>query len=167
MMRFRHLDYPESTPVEELGPAALEALLDRGDLESWVPLAQAIRRDPRGPLADRVLSLLEAHPLYGTSALWRAWIEDLRERPARAPDTASSLSGLRRRRGLTQQELGELMGITQSDVSKLERRSDLRLSTLESYVHATGGRLALTAHYPDEVLDIELPRSARKTEKRT
>ena len=153
-MRFRHLDYPRGTPVEELGPAAIEALLERGDLGDWRPLAAAIRADPNGPLAERVLRLCEIRPMYGTSTLWRAWIERLRQGPDRA--AARSPAELRRRRGLTQQEVGRRMGISQSDVSKLERRPDLRLSTLRGFVEATGGQLVLGVRYPDERDEIRL-----------
>ena len=37
-MGFRHLDYPVNAEVTRLGPAAIDALLERGDLDSWVPL---------------------------------------------------------------------------------------------------------------------------------
>jgi hypothetical protein len=44
--------------------------------------------------------------------------------------------------------------MAQSDVLKLERRGDTRLSTLERYVSATGGRLRLIAEYPDISYEI-------------
>ena len=78
-MRHRHLDY-EGVPVEDLGLAALDDLLERGDFGDWRPLARAIARDPHGALSERVLHLCEAHPIQGTSALWRAWIADRRGR---------------------------------------------------------------------------------------
>lgn len=78
-MRYRHLDYPPGTPVEALGRAAIDDLLDRGDLRDWAPLARAIARDPRGELADTVLHLCAAHPMYGTSVLWSSWIGRLRD----------------------------------------------------------------------------------------
>lgn len=146
----RHLDYPADTPVGDLGPAALDDLLDRGDLERWAPLVAAIRADPNGPLASTVVELCRAHPMYGTSALWQRWIERLR---AKQPN-AVALATLRRRRGVTQDEVGRRMGIAQSEVSKIERRADVRLSTLRAYVEATGGRLGLRAIYPDEELPI-------------
>lgn len=146
-MEHRHLDYPPETPVDGLGPAALDDLLDRGDLEAWAPLARAILADPHGELADTVLGLCDAHPMYGTSVLWRTWIQRLREE--RSP-RERSLGDLRRERGLTQAEVGERMGISQSDVSKVERRSDVRVSTLRAYVEATGGRLELRVRYPDD-----------------
>ncbi len=77
-MRFRHLDYPPDARVAELGLAALDDRLDRGDFDDWAPLAHAVADDPHGALADKVLHLCEAHPMYGTSTLWRSWIARLR-----------------------------------------------------------------------------------------
>lgn len=62
-MRFRHLDYPATASIVELGPAALDSLLDRGDLESWKPLAREVARDPFGDVATTVLRLCDAHPM--------------------------------------------------------------------------------------------------------
>jgi hypothetical protein len=44
---------------------------------------------------------------------------------------------------------------TQPEVSKLERRGDIRLSTLRSYVEALGGSLSVVARFEDG--DVELP----------
>lgn len=164
-MRFRHLDYPADTPVEELGAAGLDDLLDRGDLTAWAPMARAIRHDPFGELSEMVLGLCEAHAMYGTSSLWRIWIERLR---ARAPDESVTLSELRARAGLTQEHVAKRLGISQSDISKLERRSDLKVSTLRSYVAAVGSRLNVLVTLPGTAapLRLRLPdvaRSARQT----
>jgi len=146
-MRFRHLDYDEEAGVADLGPAAIDDLLDRGDFEAWIPLARAIRRDPASTLTDTVLRLCEAHPMYGTSPMWRTWIERLHGAPvAREPVT---LAQARKRSGLTQQEVAERMGISQSDVSKLERRSDVRMSTLRAYLEALGSTLDITVDLGD------------------
>ncbi|MGH8896220.1 MAG: hypothetical protein ACRDZ4_04150 [Egibacteraceae bacterium] len=54
--------------------------------------------------ADTVLGLVDAHPMYGTGALWRSWIGRLRDRrPSAAP-----LAAIRRSAGLTQAQLAEL-----------------------------------------------------------
>ena len=45
--------------------------------------------------------------------------------------------------------MAELLGIRQENVSRLEKRSDLLLSTLVSYVAAMGGKLRLVAEFPD------------------
>src|ERR1700684_791401 len=42
-----------------------------------------------------------------------------------------------------------LMGVEQENVARLERRADLLLSTLSSYVAAMGGKLRLIAEFPD------------------
>ena len=50
---------------------------------------------------------------------------------------------------LTQARLAEMLDIGQDGVSRLEKRSDLLLSTLRAYVRAMGGSLDLVARFPD------------------
>ena len=60
-----------------------------------------------------------------------------------------TLRELRRARKLTQVRMAKQLGITQDSVSRLEKRSDLLLSTLRKTVEAMGGRLTLVAEFPD------------------
>lgn len=60
-----------------------------------------------------------------------------------------TLRDLRRAQQLTQERMAELMGVEQENVSRLERRADLLLSTLSSYVAAMGGKLRLVAEFPN------------------
>ncbi len=60
-----------------------------------------------------------------------------------------SLRDLRRAQRLTQQRIGDSLGIGQEGVSRLEKRSDLLLSTLRGYVEAMGGHLQIVAEFPD------------------
>src|SRR2546421_9537279 len=60
-----------------------------------------------------------------------------------------TLRELRRARKLTQVRMAKKLGITQDSVSRLEKRSDLLLSTLRKTVEAMGGNLALVAEFPD------------------
>ncbi len=60
-----------------------------------------------------------------------------------------TLRDLRKARELTQARMAEELGITQDGVSRLEKRSDLLLSTLRKSVEAMGGRLSLVAEFPD------------------
>jgi DNA-binding XRE family transcriptional regulator len=60
-----------------------------------------------------------------------------------------TLRELRRARKLTQVRMAKVLGITQDSVSRLERRSDLLLSTLRNTVKAMGGNLSLVAEFPD------------------
>ncbi|MBI3958631.1 MAG: helix-turn-helix transcriptional regulator [Chloroflexi bacterium] len=55
------------------------------------------------------------------------------------------LRALREAAGLTQEELAQRVAVTQSQLSKLERREDFRLSTLRRYVAALGGQLEIVA----------------------
>lgn len=139
--RHRHLDYPATTPPHRLPLAAVVDLLDRGDLADWLPIARAVADDPHGPFAREVQRLVDAFPMYGTSRLWRAWID--RARATAPPGPTRTLAESRRDHGLTQVEMAERMGMSQSDLSKLERRDDLRVSTLKAVAHALGGRLQL------------------------
>lgn len=144
-MIHRHLVVEPGTPPEELPAAAVSDILERGDLDDWRPIAAAIAEQPHGELADRVMEIVDAHPMYGVSPLWRAWIERCRARVETRvpPRQQASLAELRRRQGLTQVELATRRGISQSDLSKLERRGDVRISTLRAHVRALGGRLRL------------------------
>lgn len=70
-----------------------------------------------------------------------------------------TLRQLRELLGLTQDELAERLEIGQDNVSRLERRDDVKLSTLRGYVEALGGELHVTATFPDRS-PIELASSA-------
>jgi DNA-binding XRE family transcriptional regulator len=60
-----------------------------------------------------------------------------------------SLRQLRKARRLTQTRVAKALGISQDSVSRLERRSDLLLSTLRKTVRAMGGDLHIVAKFPD------------------
>jgi transcriptional regulator with XRE-family HTH domain len=60
-----------------------------------------------------------------------------------------TLRELRHARKLTQVRIAKKLGITQDSVSRLEKRSDLLLSTLRKTVEAMGGNLSLVAEFPD------------------
>ena len=60
-----------------------------------------------------------------------------------------TLRELRHARKLTQVMIAKTLGVTQDSVSRLEKRSDLLLSTLRKTVEAMGGNLSLVAQFPD------------------
>ncbi len=60
-----------------------------------------------------------------------------------------SLRDLRKARKKTQVRVAKELGINQENVSRIEKRSDLLLSTLSGYVEAMGGTLRLVAEFPD------------------
>ncbi|MGL6344578.1 MAG: XRE family transcriptional regulator [Waterburya sp.] len=61
-----------------------------------------------------------------------------------------TLQELRKQRQLTQEDMAKLLGIKQENVSRLERRNNLHLSTLKDYIHALGGKLHLVIEFPDQ-----------------
>jgi transcriptional regulator with XRE-family HTH domain len=60
-----------------------------------------------------------------------------------------TLQELRKAREHSQEELAEILGIRQGDLSKFEHRTDAYLSTVRRYVEALGGTLDLVASFPD------------------
>ena len=60
-----------------------------------------------------------------------------------------TLQELRKAMKLTQEQLAEMLKIRQATIAQTEKRSDLMLSTLRSYVEAMGGKLCLTVEFPD------------------
>lgn len=59
------------------------------------------------------------------------------------------LHELRRARGLSQRALAEVLHVEQPAIAKLERRTDMYLSTLRSHIEAMGGQLEIIAKFPD------------------
>lgn len=62
---------------------------------------------------------------------------------------AMPLDELRHAREITQQHLAGLLGVNQAAVSRMERRTDMYVSTLRSFIEAMGGRLEVRAVFPD------------------
>lgn len=67
---------------------------------------------------------------------------------ARAKELAT-LKDLRLAAEKTQEQLAETLGVGQDTISRLEKRSDMLLSTLRHYVESMGGKLELVAQFPN------------------
>lgn len=59
------------------------------------------------------------------------------------------LAELRQAQALTQTTMAELLETSQGEVSKIEKRTDMYVSTLRRYIEAMGGRLDVVARFPD------------------
>jgi uncharacterized protein (DUF885 family) len=107
-------------------------------------VAEAIISDEEWAQAEtaheRFKALLETKPR--AKARHDAVLAEINSRQA-------TLRRLREARALTQSTLGELLDMDQSEVSRLERRSDMMLSTLKRFVQATGGEMHIVVSYPD------------------
>lgn len=71
------------------------------------------------------------------------------------------LEEIRKARQMTQARLAETLGVNQGEISKIEHRTDIYISTLAGYVEALGGKLEIRAIFPDREMQIsqfeELP----------
>jgi predicted transcriptional regulator len=65
------------------------------------------------------------------------------------------LHELRKARDLSQEELAATLGVNQATISKLERRTDMYISTMRRFVDAMGGELEITARFPEGVVAID------------
>ena len=61
-----------------------------------------------------------------------------------------TLQALRKAAGLTQAKVSQELNMPQSNVSRLEKNSDMLLSTLQGYIAALGGKLSLTVELPNK-----------------
>ena len=67
---------------------------------------------------------------------------------ARAMELAT-LKDLRQAAQQTQEQLAATLGVRQDTISRLEKRSDMLLSTLRHYIESMGGKLELVAQFPN------------------
>jgi DNA-binding transcriptional regulator YiaG len=65
-----------------------------------------------------------------------------------------ALDELREARKLTQAQLANTLKVDQGSVSKLERRTDMYVSTLRNFIRAMGGELHIRADFPDGSVEI-------------
>ena len=67
---------------------------------------------------------------------------------------AMALPELRDLLQVTQDDLADRLAISQSNVSRLERREDMLISTLREWVSALGGELQILAVFPDGAVPL-------------
>jgi len=65
-----------------------------------------------------------------------------------------ALNELRKQRSLSQETLAEALGVSQENVSRIERQGDITLSTLDRYIAGLGGKLEIRAIFEDD--DVQL-----------
>jgi transcriptional regulator with XRE-family HTH domain len=89
---------------------------------------------------------------------------ELTSEPGRVAEGAIAmpLDALRDARQLTQVQMAQLLKISQGAVSKVERRTDMFVSTLRNYVRAIGGDLEIRAVFPEGDVLIDQFSQARR-----
>ena len=80
--------------------------------------------------------------------------ERIRQSMAEAPGIMT-LYQLREARNLTQVSLAKVLQVNQGAVSRMEKRTDMYVSTLRSYIQAMGGQLQVKAIFPEGEVEIE------------
>lgn len=76
------------------------------------------------------------------------------EEKANAMLAEMPLNELRQARGLSQKMLAEVLHVQQPSIAKIEKRTDMYISTLRSHIEAMGGELEVVAKFPDGVVKI-------------
>ncbi|MDD5034759.1 MAG: XRE family transcriptional regulator [Methylococcaceae bacterium] len=64
------------------------------------------------------------------------------------------LNELRQARGLSQKMLAEALLVQQPAIAKIEKRTDMYISTLRSHIEAMGGQLEVVARFPNGTVKI-------------
>jgi len=89
--------------------------------------------------------LLKAMPVNRQQRIEKRFCDSLAAMP---------LDQLRKAQEMTQLQLAEILGVNQGEVSKIEHRSDICISTLADYIEAMGGRLEIRAVFKDREVRI-------------
>ena len=76
------------------------------------------------------------------------------EAKAKAMLADMPLNELRQARGLSQKMLADVLHVQQPSIAKIEKRTDMYISTLRSHIEAMGGQLEVVARFPDGVVKI-------------
>jgi transcriptional regulator with XRE-family HTH domain len=66
-----------------------------------------------------------------------------------------TLYQLREARSLTQVNLAKVLNVNQGAVSRMEKRTDMYVSTLRNFIQAMGGQLQVKAVFPEGEVEIE------------
>lgn len=91
---------------------------------------------------EEVMSAVSAKRRTAIEAKGRSLLEKI--------DRRVTLAEMRKNRNISQAKLANALGVQQTQVSRLERRKDPRLSTLRRTVEALGGQLTLVATFPGQ-----------------
>ena len=73
---------------------------------------------------------------------------------ARSMKAELPLAELRQARLYSQKQLAEELHVQQPAVAKMEKKADMYISTLRRFVEAMGGKLVISAHFPDGVVQM-------------
>lgn len=78
----------------------------------------------------------------------------IEKRAAQLVAEEMTMRELRKARHITQTKLARTLGVKQEQISRLEKRTDLHISTLRRSIEAMGGKLSIIAEFPDKPLVV-------------
>jgi len=131
----------------------------RGDWTGWyernIPIAddhydEHLRKPRRRTLTMASRTLNDIRTKRPLSPDARGRVDEIK----RAMRLEIALAQLRELRGASQRQIAEALGTSRANVGRIEKELDVRLSTIERYVEALGGRLEIHAVFDDA--DIKL-----------
>lgn len=118
-LAFRNLNVDPSAAVETWPTEAVQAALERGDLDDWRRLVQAVQADPWGRTARQVEEVLAHSRPYGVADAFEEVIRDIRHRTetAEREAIAAEVRALIARSGLSQAAFASRIGTSPSRLS--------------------------------------------------
>jgi DNA-binding XRE family transcriptional regulator len=146
--RFPHLRITVDPPALETGSWDLDVVRE-GELDpvnvEWRP-GRGFGVTTPGP-DDYTTQVDEVYG--GAEATFRRVVQLVESGGSTVPPETVRLAELRQGRGLSQAEVAERAGVKQANISRIEGRDDLKVSTLARVVAAMGGTLSIRAMFPD------------------
>jgi DNA-binding transcriptional regulator YiaG len=118
-LSFRNVDTSPDDPVSEWPQEAIQTALERGGLEHWRRLADAIRAEPWGPVARRVEEVLTYSRPYGVAEATERSIARAREaaESSERRTVAAEVDRLVQASGLSRAEFASRIGTSTSRLS--------------------------------------------------
>jgi DNA-binding transcriptional regulator YiaG len=118
-LKFRNVNSSPEDPVETWPFEGILAAVERGSLPDWRRLAEAIRGDPWGPVAQQVTEAVALSRPYGTAELLTGVIDRARLLAAEAEraEVASEIKKLADDSGLSRQDFADRIGTSRSRLS--------------------------------------------------
>jgi len=118
-LKFRNINSSPEDPVETWPFEGILAAVERGTLPDWRRLAEAIKADPWGPVAQQVMEAITLTRPYGTTELMQGVVSRARLQAADSErgEVASEIRELVDESGLSRQEFADRIGTSRSRLS--------------------------------------------------
>jgi DNA-binding transcriptional regulator YiaG len=149
-LKFRNLTASPDDPVEAWPFEGIVAAVEGGTLPDWRRLADAIRADPWGPVAQQVLEAIRLSHPFGTAELMEGVMASARQMAidSERDEVASEVKRLVSRSGLSRQEFADRIGTSRSRLSTYMSGSVMPSAALMVRMRRVAGRSASGSALP-------------------